>query len=229
MSGSDVVISNFSEPGAAWRGMLRFWWLPVLTLLMAIPATWFFTSRQQKIYRASTSIVVGPSRKISNAREITEVYNTLDRRSIMATLAKTPVTGAVREQVISEIGAINDYEILSVVIPDTNILEISADGPNPETTITIANATASHTAAYAASFYDTFELKILDPAKQSRVIRPVPARNYAVGGILGFVSGICLAFLASLLSSLRRPKVYQPHPVDQSSQAGATHGRYVGS
>src|SRR5215213_7668513 len=165
MSGSDVVISK-SEPNAAWRGMLRFWWLPLLTLLLAIPAAWFFTARQQNIYRASTTVIVGPNRRITNAREITEVYNTLDRRSIMATLAKTPVTGAVKEQVAAELGAVNDYEISAVVIPDTNILEISADGPNPETALQIANAIAGKTALYAAGFYDTFELKILDPAKQ---------------------------------------------------------------
>jgi capsular polysaccharide biosynthesis protein len=228
MSGSNVDISN-SGLNAFGRGMLRFWWLPLLTLLFALPAVWFFTSRQPKTYRASTSVVVGPNRKITNAREITEVYNTLDRRSIMATLAKTPVTGAVKERVAAEIGGIEDYEISSVVIPDTNILEISADGPNPETAQTIANAIAGQTALYATSFYDTFELKILDPAKQARLIRPIPARNYAVGGLLGLVSGLCLAFLASVLSSLRRRKVYPPIPFEQPTQTGAPRGRFVES
>jgi capsular polysaccharide biosynthesis protein len=202
MPRSNVDISSLGME-AIGRKMLRYWWLPLFTLMVALAATWVLSARQQRIYRASTSVIVKPASKITNAREITEVYNTLDRRSVMATLAKTPVTGAIKQQVGVEFEAAHEYEISSVVVPDTNILEISIDGPDPEMARSIADATARQSAVYSAEFYDTFELRVLDPAREARLIRPSLMRNFAVGGTLGLTAGVVIAFLMAYINSVR--------------------------
>lgn len=201
MRGSKIERSGLGSKISSKR-ILRYWWVIVLTTASALFMGWYLTTRQVPSYRASATVVVVPSAKITNNREITEVYNTLDRRSVLATLAKMPLSKAVNDAVAQEIPDARNYEITSVVIPDTNILEISASGPDAQTAQTVVNASVKHAAVLAGQLLDTFQLKSVDPATTARMASPNPVRNYAAATLLGLGIGLALAFLASLLSPL---------------------------
>jgi capsular polysaccharide biosynthesis protein len=146
----------------------------------------------------------------------------------MATLAKVPVTRVLKEQIAAEFEMAQEYVISAVVIPDTNILEISTDGPDPNTAAAIANAAARQTAVYSANFYETFELKIIDPAKQARLIRPSLTRNFVVGGLLGLSVGLVLAFLAAYITSVRiRRKASEQKPAENYNESATPDRRLV--
>jgi capsular polysaccharide biosynthesis protein len=181
--------------------MLRYWWVVVLTMAIALITASFFTMRQVPLYRSSASLVIGPSSKITNNREITEVYNTLDRRSVVATLAKLPSSGSVKDALARELPEAVEYEITSTVVPDTNILEISVTGPNPQTAQSVANMSAQQATVFASQLYDTFQLKVMDAATTARMVSPDPFRNFAAAILLGFATGLALAFFASLLTA----------------------------
>ena len=183
------------------RGILRYWWVPLVTLGAALIIATAVTILQRDIYRVSTSVIVGPAPHITNAREIMEVYNTLDRRSVMATLARSPMTGAVRGQVAAEVGPVTDYQISAVVVPDTNILEISVDGPDAELAGRIAASVAAQTAVYSSSLYPSFEIKTLDPPGFPVRVKPSAPRNLAIGTVLGLLAGLGLAVVYPLIES----------------------------
>lgn len=156
------------------------------------------------MYRSSARVVVGPSERITNAREVMEVYNTLDRRSVVATLSKMALSEPVVVAVSAEIPEARTYETNCVVVPDTNILEITVTGPNADTAATVANSTARHTIPFAAQMYDSFELKMMDSGGEARITRPVLPRNLAAGAGLGLITGLLLAYLAAFFSARRR-------------------------
>ena len=201
MRGSKIERSGLGSK-ISFKRILRYWWVIVLTTASALFMGWYLTTRQVPSYRASATVVIVPSAKITNNREITEVYNTLDRRSVVATLAKMPLSKAVNDAVAQEIPDARNYEITSVVIPDTNILEISASGSDAQTAQAVVNASVQHAAVLAGQLLDTFQLKSVDPATTARMTSPDPVRNYAAATLLGLGIGLALAFLASLLSPL---------------------------
>ena len=155
------------------------------------------------MFRSSARVVVGPSERITNAREVMEVYNTLDRRSVVATMAKMALSEPVAGAVVSEIPEGRNYETNCVVVPDTNILEITVTGPKADTAAAIANATARHTIPFATQMYGSFQLKMMDPGGETRITRPILPRNLAAGAGLGLTIGLMLAYLSAFLSSRR--------------------------
>jgi capsular polysaccharide biosynthesis protein len=174
----------------------------VISVGVATGVAWLLTSNQVPIYRSSARVLVGPSERITNAREVMEVFNTLDRRSVVATLSKLALSEPVAGAVVSEIPDARNYETNCVVVPDTNILEITATGRNAETAAAVANATARHMIPFAADMYDSFQLKMLDSG-EARIARPFLPRNLAAGAGFGLIAGLLLAYLAALLSARR--------------------------
>ena len=204
MSGGEI--ERLAESSSLNRKLIGYWWLILVTVGIATGVAWLVTINQAPVYRSSTRLVVGPSERITNAREVMEVYNTLDRRSVVATLSKMAVSGEVTGPVLSEISGAHNYETNCVVVPDTNILEITVTGPDAETAAAVANATARHTIPLAAELYDSFQLKRIDAAGVTRIVRPALPRNLAAGAALGLISGLMLAYLASSWSNRREAR-----------------------
>ena len=185
------------------RRVIGYWWLVVISVGVATGVAWLLTTNQVPTYRSSARVVVGPSERITNAREVMEVYNTLDRRSVVATLSKMALSEPVADAVVAEIPEARRYETNCVVVPDTNILEITVTGPNADTAAAVANATARHAIPFAAQMYDSFQLKMMDPGGEARITRPVLPRNLAAGAALGLITGLVLAYLAAFLFARR--------------------------
>jgi capsular polysaccharide biosynthesis protein len=93
--------------------------------------------------------------------------------------------------------------VSTVVLPDTNILEISVDGSDRRRVAEVANAVAAQAVVYSRQFYQVYELRTLDPAPTlGKRKGPDLIRQLVAGGLLGLLIGLAAAFL---LSQFRRP------------------------
>jgi capsular polysaccharide biosynthesis protein len=195
----------------------RYWWIMFLTLAVVLGATAYFTHKQAPIYRATTSVVVGPSEKLAKVDEIVDSLNTLDRRSVVATYAKVPSSRTVRERAREQLNLSRSqmrlYQVTTAVVPDTNILQVSVEGPDPRLTADVANAIAEQAKSYAQEVYGIFGLKVLDRANQpSEPVRPEMARNLSVAAVLGLLLGMGLTFLVEYVRRFPHIHAEQPAP-----------------
>lgn len=193
----------------SFLGILRrSWWIVALALVVVFGSTAIFTKGQTPIYQASTTLVVGPSDQIQTLQDILRGLETLDRRSIIATYAKIPATQSVREKAREQLKMSSEQMMLNSVrtsvLPDTNILQVTVEGPDARVVADVANAVAAQAKDNFRDFYGIYGLKVLDPAAAaSRPVRPDIKRNLTTGAVLGLLLGAALVFATEYLSRFR--------------------------
>ncbi|HEX8148580.1 MAG TPA: Wzz/FepE/Etk N-terminal domain-containing protein [Pyrinomonadaceae bacterium] len=184
----------------------RYWWLILLAFAIGFGSAAFFTRRRTPTYRATTTLVVGPNENLKTTREVVDSLNTLDRRSVVATFARLPSGRTVRERAQQQLqlneAQLAPYEVKTAVVPDTNVLEVSAEGPDARTAAAFADAVADQTTTYAREIYDIYGMKVLDRAKvPTEEAGPGLSRSLLTGAVLGLLIGVGVA---SLFEALRR-------------------------
>lgn len=184
----------------------RYWWLILLAFAIGFGSAAFFTRRRPPTYRATTTLVVGPNETLKTTREVVDSLNTLDRRSVVATFAQLPSGRTVRERAQQQLqlaeAQLAPFEVRTAVVPDTNVLEVSVEGPDPRLAAGFADAVADQTTGYAREVYDIYGMKVLDRARvPAEPAGPGLSRNLLVGAVLGLLIGVGVA---SLFESLRR-------------------------
>jgi capsular polysaccharide biosynthesis protein len=191
------------------RVLKKRWWVLLVVLALCVGAAAIHTWRQEPVYKASTKVVVIPNEEVRDAGDVIRSLDTLDRRSVVATMADLPETREMRAAAQEMLG-LSDSErrslrVRTAVLPNTNIIRIDVHGPDPAAAARFANAVASVTRDRAARLYRIYEMQTLEAATERRSpVHPNPRRNYTVAAILGVLLGLAAAFALEA--------VLGPHP-----------------
>ncbi len=182
------------------RTLQRGWWIIVLMMLAAMNFSLLVSYLTPPIYEASSRFVVSPNAAVySNSWDIVDSLDTLDRRSIINTYKELLAGQAIYEDSpeLIKMGAdeLSKYGIVAVVIPDTNILKLTVEGPDPNGVVMVANAVGKEALDYINKLYPVYNFNILDePEVPVKPIRPEPVNNAALALLIGAVLGTGLAF-----------------------------------
>jgi capsular polysaccharide biosynthesis protein len=176
----------------------RQWWIVAIVWAVTIVVTIVVTARQTPVYRASTSLVVVPDAKMQEPADVLRSLDTLDRRTIIATLARLPMTPESRAAAAGAIGVapadLRDYAITAGVVPSANIIKIDVEGADAERAAAFCNAVAGVMSASAPQLYRIFTLQVIERAvPRPRPVRPDMRRNLVVGAIAGLLIGAAFA------------------------------------
>jgi diguanylate cyclase (GGDEF)-like protein len=133
--------------------------------------------------------------------------DTLDRRSIINTYKELLVSSTVysNHPDIKKIPS-DDFSknltISAVVIPDTNILELTVDGSDPKQITTVAKAIGESALQYINKLYPVYNFAVLvPPSEPTSPIRPKPVQNAGFALIIGVILGAGLALLRDQLQN----------------------------
>ena len=177
-------------------GLLRrqAWVIGLVWLLTIAGAAWL-TAGQPRVYRASASLVVAPDWRIEDSADVLRSLETLERRTVIATFARLPAAPDQRAAAAEEMGVdasdLRGYRVSGSVVPNTNVLRIDVDGPEPGRAAEFANALAGVTAGMVPALYRTFTLRPLErAAPRTQPIQPDTRRNLLVAAIAGLFLGL---------------------------------------
>jgi len=183
------------------RTLQRGWWIIVLVMLTAMNASLLISYLTPPMYETTSRFVVSPNASVyANSWDIVSSMDTLDRRSIINTykelIASPAIYGVDPElQKLNSQDLAENYPVTVVVIPDTNILKLTVDGPDPRTVVLIANAIGEQALAYINRLYPVYNFIILDePQLPTKPVRPEPVKNAGLALLVGAVLGTGLAF-----------------------------------
>ena len=148
----------------------RGWWIILLTALAAMTASLIVSYISKPIYRVSTSFIVIPNPSLLSGSSgiLLDSLATLDKRSISQTYAEILNSPRIYRETLSQLGfnelALIDYTYSAVVLPDSNIIELSVEGPDPGTIVLLANSIGERGKNYVQTTYKIFDMAVLDPA-----------------------------------------------------------------
>lgn len=182
------------------RILKKFWWMVLLIWAVSVAVGFIITKRESSVYYSYTMLAVAPNRKVNEVSEIIRSIETLDRRSILATFAKISTTRETFKSAVNLLNidpsAFKEYEVDALVLPNTNIIRINVEGPDPNQAANLAQSIAAVTEEEVRSMYRIFKMeKITDAIPNPVPIRPDPKRNLLVAGIIGLFLGLVAAFI----------------------------------
>jgi capsular polysaccharide biosynthesis protein len=187
----------------------RQWMLAAAVFGATLLVTFIVTLLQRRVYESSAQLVVAPSASTTDAADVVRALETLERRTVVATFARMPSSTEARQAVAARLRldakTARRFRTHGSVVPNTNIIRIDAEGPDPDVAAAMANAAAELTAREAEALYRVYTLRFLVRATPAGApIHPDRQRNFLVGVALGVFLAIAAALAAE---RLRRPPV----------------------
>lgn len=188
-----------------FRMLLRSWWIVVLTMLSAICAALVSSYLATPIFRASARFVVLPNPAyLGGESNVLYSLDTLDKRSVITTYAEILNSPTIYRDTITQLNLkdvnLDDYTYNAVVLPETNIVELSMQGPDPEMVAFLVNNFGQKVVEYVVSLYKVYDMTLLDSATPPTTpISPQPVRDAAVATVVGLALGVALALTRELL------------------------------
>lgn len=184
--------------------VVRWWWLVLASFLIVLVAGFAFSFTKRPMYRSTTTLIVSPRASITELSSVRQSLDTLEKPSILNTYAEI-----IRSKSIYKDAVINaaipassqtPVDIIVTVIQKTNLIRIDAEGPNPQTVFTIANAVTENAMQYVNNLYEVYEIKVLDPAVMpAQPYSPDILRDTLLAAAIGIIFGITLSFFAEYL------------------------------
>ena len=190
-----------------FRMLQRGWWIITVTTLVAILVTLVASYLATPIYRATSRFVISPSATfVSEGNNVLNSLATLDKRSIITTYAEILNSPRIHRDTFKLLNLneadLQDYTYTAVVLPDTNIIEFSVEGPDPQTVTLLVNAIGEHVVEYVQGLYLVYEMTLLDPSVVPVIpISPQPARDAGVALVVGLALGVMLALTRELIQA----------------------------
>jgi capsular polysaccharide biosynthesis protein len=181
-------------------------WIVPLVLALSVGTALVATSRQTPTYRTAATLVVVPGASIPDGPELLRALETLERRTVIATIAQIASTEKIREAAARDVAlgpeSLRDYRTAAFVIPNTNLIRIEVEGPDPVRATALANELVGAAAVEAKALYRVFEMTALvDAVRPAGPVAPNPKRALALAAILGTFLGIVATYLFLRLKS----------------------------
>jgi diguanylate cyclase (GGDEF)-like protein len=180
------------------------WWIIVLAVLTTLNVTLIIDMFSKPIYEATIRMIVLPNPDSFAGKDFVSSLTSLDNSSIVTTYADVFDSEFNQDAFISTLNMtqeeVDEYTQNTVVLPDSNVLEVYVTGPDAELTAKWANGVARTGIDYMKDLYQVYDIDILDAAiVPDEPISPKPARDLSLAGVLGLLVGIILAILRDQL------------------------------
>ncbi|PWH11783.1 MAG: hypothetical protein DDG60_16535 [Anaerolineae bacterium] len=199
------------------RTLQRGWWMIVLSALVATTVSLVVSYITPPVYETSARYVVSPNAGLfSSSWELLSSLDTLDRRSIVNTYREMIASPSVYERspeiqkIMREMS--DEFTVSVTVVPDTNILKLTVEGPDPRLVVLVAKAIGVEVLAYINELNPIYTLSILEePQLPTAPVRPQPLENallaLAFGGMVGLVLAFSREQLQNTLDKLRERSI----------------------
>ena len=182
----------------------KWWRLFIGGFLTVFISTVVFTFTQTPIYETSVRLIVSPSSLLmADLNDLRSAVTALSAPVVANTYAEISQSPSTVEKAWKqlEIRPQKTYHVISTVLQETIIVNITVSGPDPKLARDLANAITDQTMMYVEGLTTVYNLTLLDPA----VIPELPSKptyllNLVLGFIIGLMTGVLLAVMAEYLT-----------------------------
>jgi diguanylate cyclase (GGDEF)-like protein len=195
----------------------RGWWLILLVALVAMAISLGISYMSVPQYEAVARFLINPNASLTVGRDVVNSLDTLDRRSIVSTYAEVMNSNRIYADTLASLRLqaldLKDYTYEAVVLPDSNVLQLTVMGPNPQVAAALANAIGYQAISFTSRLNQVYDVAFLDQAvPPEEPYSPQPLRDASLAFVLGAVLGGVLAILreqiGTPIEALRRRNIF---------------------
>jgi diguanylate cyclase (GGDEF)-like protein len=206
------------------------WKLIFICGLIAVAIALILSLNTLPLYRTETSFIISPSPNLPSSRDAVSALAALDTLKIFSTYGDVIISERVYESALKDINLttadLKDYRRSTALRPDSIILVLTVEGPDPTTASNLANLIGKKGIEFINAYYEVFQINILDPATvPAAPFTPQPIRMGLIAGGIGLLAGLILAIFRE---QIRTPLTafLQRTIIDQQSGA-FTHKHFA--
>lgn len=188
--------------------LLHNWWIIILTGLAALNLSLAASYNATPMYQASSRLVISPGQTIltSKGSDIVRGIESLAERSTIVTYSEILNSERIRNDTFArlnlDLDTASNYEIWAVVLPESSVLEVFVNGPDPEMTALLANEVSIQSINYIKGLYQIYDISFLGEASVPRsAYSPQPIKDASVALVLGLIIGCALALARGHLTA----------------------------
>lgn len=203
--------------------LLKRWWIIVPLTLLSITGALLVSYTRPPVYQA-TSTYISRIRDLTDTSNLIYATDTIQRENVFVTYCQVMTSDVVRRKAYELIGIdpatfedANKYQVICNVLPSANVLLVIVQGPSPKVVTNLNAAVGIAGMLRSDNLFAYSGLDPLDPPKTEEVAISANRSQFGVlGGILGLVVGIALAFVIEYsrsplermeMQSIRNPKL----------------------
>lgn len=177
------------------RRVTAHWKIVALTAVATALIAWMFTALQPKRYRASAIAAVTPIVDGLAATEVLRGVDTLERRTLIATIAALASTPVIHRQALGTALDADEYAIEAVVLPNTNLLRVNVEGTDARRVAAVANRVPELISAQTRAMYRFYRVTAVSAATAPTAAAfPRVGRTVAAGLLVGAILGAIIAY-----------------------------------
>jgi len=179
--------------------MKRRWWLALAIVALTVAASLAYTHAQRRLYQASATTFAYPIAQ--NASDTTNSVGLLTYGNLADTFASLAQSRHYLEQAGGTLGlaphALTLYTVKAATLPQTTVLQISVIGPDPTTTVRLANRLTRQVGIATSQYFRVFGLQPLDQAPMPlSPVQPKPLQQALYALVASLIAGFALAALS---------------------------------
>lgn len=191
----------------------RGWWVIVAMMLVISGIGVFYSYSQTPIYESTANFVVNPTLKVNETGDLLYSLDTLASRTTLATTyanilsSRTTIEAAATALGVSP-DIIEDYTVSALVLPDSNIIQLTVDGPSPELAADLANQIGKIGEQSVRNLQEIYELRLVDTAiPNNEPISPNHPIDITLSAMVGIAGGLAFVTLREILAqTLEQPR-----------------------
>jgi len=199
------------------------WKSIVLFVLIAVSISLLISTTTIPMYQSSATFVIAPNKDLPSSRDVVSAFTALDTLNIFSTYADILASKRVVDEANKVVGLseedLSEYVRFTEIHPDSIILELSINGPDPETAAYLANEMGKYGIRFINAYYSIFEIDFLDQAVSANVpFKPNTYRDAILAAGIGFGIGL-IAVVLKEITEIPLNRFIQRFSLDSESYA----------
>jgi capsular polysaccharide biosynthesis protein len=173
------------------------WKWIVITILIALCISLAISVTTIPVYRTQATFIIAPNKNLPSSRDVVSAFTALDTLNIFSTYADILSSERVYEEANKVIdldeAELSQYSRFTEMNPESLILGLTVDGPNPQTAAVLANEIGKYGIQFINAYFSVFEIDFLDQAvATSQSYRPKTYRDMGIAAGIGLIIGLLI-------------------------------------
>ncbi len=182
------------------KAITNGWKWIILVALIAIVISLGISATTTPIYRTQATFIIAPNKELPSSRDIVSAFTALDTLDIFSTYADILSSDRVYEEALKTVDLGDEeasaYSRFTAMKPESLILELTVDGPDPQMATTLANEIGTYGIQFINAYFSVFEIDFLDQAvAPTQVFRPRVYRDMGMVAGIGLLTGLLLVVI----------------------------------